>query len=95
MLPGSAAGWEGPRESTELGLRTWRLGSLSLLSRAVALEVFPGPSVHLEFQLKLWLGIVCARVTEFIDGKTGSERQKGLTQSWRTSAASGTRTQDS
>ena len=26
---------------------------------AVSLKVFPGPSVHLEFQLKLWLGIVC------------------------------------
>lgn len=55
--------------STELGLRTCMLGSLSLLSRAVALEVFPGASAHLEFQLNLWLGIVCARVTEFIDGK--------------------------
>ena len=26
---------------------------------AVSLKVFPGPSVHPEFQLKLWLGILC------------------------------------
>lgn len=57
MLLVMAAGWDAPRVSLGLGLRTQWLDTPVPSLLAVTLKVSLGSFVHLGFQVKLWLAV--------------------------------------
>lgn len=90
-------GWNGPRVSTWLGLRTYWLDSpvSVLLGIALAVSLAVGSIVYLGFQVKFWLKLASCCVTKLINGKTGTERYRSSHGTSQQPLGPGTRDQDS